>query len=290
MPSSRSPILTSTRIKSLWCDARKSTWSSAATNTKTGICGEDRTSSHSSTPTPTSDPSQSSRSRSDSLERGLRFPQGFSWSTTELHEIPASSHESAAGRLGFRGVQTWRFSPDRIVATTTELLDGTEITVRNRPGRLTDLILAGFVREAGPADLALLNSGAIRIDDTLPPARDEYDAIRVLPFGGIVLKASLDGSLVASVLEIGMKNQGTGGYLQTWGVSRSGNQWLVQGRPLDPTRRYTVILPDFLLTGRETNLPFLTRANPAVHDVQEFRDLRKGLIEELRATYSGAPQ
>lgn len=191
----------------------------------------------------------------------------------------------------FDGFKRGGFSPDRIVATTTEPLDGTEITVRSRPGRLTDLILAGFVREAGPADLALLNSGAIRIDDTLPPGTlTEYDAIRVLPFGGIVLKASFDGTLVASVLDIGMKNQGTGGYLQTWGVSRSGNQWLVQGRPLDPTRRYIVVLPDFLLTGRETNLPFLTRANPAVHDVQEFRDLRKGLIEELRATYSGAPQ
>ncbi len=153
------------------------------------------------------------------------------------------------------------------------------------------MILAGFVREAGPSDPALLNGGAIRIDDTIPPGPlTEYDAIRVLPFGGIVLKASLDGSLVASVLDIGLKNRGTGGYLQTWGVSRQGNQWLVQGRPLDPARRYLVALPDFLLTGREVNLPFLTRTNPAVHDVQEFRDLRKALIDELRAAYPDPPK
>jgi 5'-nucleotidase len=187
----------------------------------------------------------------------------------------------------FEGFKRSGFVPDRIVATTTERLDGTETTVRSRPGRLTDLILAGFVREAAPVDLALLNGGAIRIDDVLPPGSlTEYDVIRVLPFGGTVLKASFDGSLVASVLDIGVaKNQGTGGYLQTWGVSRAGNQWLVQGRPLEPARRYTVALADFLLTGREVNLAFLTRANPAVQNVQEFRDLRKALIDELRATY-----
>ncbi len=191
----------------------------------------------------------------------------------------------------FEGFKNVGFSPNSLVANTTETLDGREITVRNQPGRLTDLILAGFVREAGPADLALLNGGAIRIDDTIPPGPlTEYDAIRVLPFGGIVLKASLDGSLVASVLDIGLKNRGTGGYLQTWGVSRQGNQWLVQGRPLDLARRYLVALPDFLLTGREVNLPFLTRTNPAVHDVQEFRDLRKALIDELRAAYPDPPK
>ncbi|HEY7449087.1 MAG TPA: bifunctional metallophosphatase/5'-nucleotidase [Vicinamibacterales bacterium] len=200
------------------------------------------------------------------------------------------SHIRRWTSAAFEGFTRGGFSPDRIIATTTELLDGTEATVRNRPGKLTDLILAGFVREAGPADLALLNGGAIRIDDTLPPGPlTEYDVIRVLPFGGTVLKASFDGSLVESVLDVGAtKNQGTGGYLQTWGVSRAGNQWLVQGRPVDPARRYTVVLADFLLTGREVNLSFLTRANPAVHDVQEFRDLRKPFIDELRATYPPA--
>lgn len=191
----------------------------------------------------------------------------------------------------FEGFKKAGFSPERVIATTTEPLDGKEITVRNHPGRLTDLILAGFVREAGPADVALLNGGAIRIDDSLPAGPiTEYDAIRVLPFGGIVLKASFEGSLLASVLDIGMKNQGTGGFLQTWGVSRQDSQWFVQGRPLDPMRRYTVVLPDFLLTGREVNLSFLTRTNPGVDTVQEFRDLRKAVIDELRVAYPIAPQ
>lgn len=180
------------------------------------------------------------------------------------------------------------FVPDRVVATTSEPLDARETTVRNRPGRLTDLILEGFVREVGQADVALLNGGSVRIDDVLPPGPiTEYDVIRVLPFGGNVVKASVDGSLLAAVLDVGMKNQGIGGYLHTWGVARQGNQWFVQGRPLEAGSRYVVALPDFLLTGRETNLPFLTRANPAVYDVHDFRDVRRALIEELRAAYQG---
>lgn len=178
------------------------------------------------------------------------------------------------------------FSPETTVAMLPEPLDGREATVRNRPGPLTDLILAGFVRDAGMADVAILNGGSIRIDDVLQPgAITEYDVIRVLPFGGKVLKATFDGGLLASVLDMGQKNAGTGGYLQTWGVERQGGQWLIQKSPLDPARQYVVAISDFLLTGREVNLGFLTKDNPGVHDVQELRDVRRGVIEELQAHY-----
>lgn len=199
--------------------------------------------------------------------------------------------ETAISRWTASAMDAFRrdgFEPDRIAATTSEPLDARETTVRNRPGRLTDLILAGFVREVGQADVALLNGGSVRVDDVLPAGSiTEYDVIRVLPFGGNVVRASLEGSLLAEVLEVGLKNRGIGGYLQTWGVERRGDQWFVQGRPLEPGSRYVVALPDFLLTGRETNLPFLTRDNPAVHNVQDFRDVRRALIEELRAVYPG---
>ena len=178
------------------------------------------------------------------------------------------------------------FALEMTIATTTQPLDGREETVRNRAGHLTDLILAAFVREVGGADVGLLNGGSIRVDDVLQPGTiTEYDSIRILPFGGRVLRASFEGSLLASVLDVGVRNQGTGGYLQTWGVTRAGSQWLVQRRPLNPGARYVVALPAFLLTGRETNLPFLTRANPAARDVQEFRDVRRALIDELRVAY-----
>ena len=47
----------------------------------------------------------------------------------------------------------------------------------------------------------------------------------------------------------------------------------------------TVALNDFLLTGGETNLGFLTRASPQVHDMVELRDIRRVVIEALARTY-----
>ena len=181
------------------------------------------------------------------------------------------------------------FTPERVVTVTNEPLDGREATVRNRPGRLTDLITAGFAHEAKDVQVAILNSGSVRIDDVIPPGPlTEYDTIRILPFGGKVASATFDGALLASVLDTGVKNAGIGGYLQTWGVKRDGDRWLIQGAPLDPAARYRVALTDFLLAGRETNLGFLTETNPAVHDVQYLRDVRMALIDELRAAYPPA--
>ena len=186
----------------------------------------------------------------------------------------------------FAGFSRQGFAPEALVAVSTEPLDGREGTVRNRTGRLTDLVAAAIAREGGNVDVAIFNSGSIRIDDVLPPGPiTEYDVIRVLPFGGKILRAGFDGDLLVRVLETGMNNEGNGGFLQTWGVRREKGTWLVQGKPVDPERRYTVAILDFLLTGRETNLGFLARTNPQVHDVTELRDVRRAVIEELARTY-----
>lgn len=174
------------------------------------------------------------------------------------------------------------FNPDNVVATVPRPLDGRESTVRTSPGELTDIIAAAMLREVKTADAAIFNGGSIRIDDVVPagPIR-EYDVIRILPFGGKVLQATFDGSLLAQVLVVGVNNEGTGGYLQTAGVKRENNQWVIRGRPLSPAKQYVVAINDFLLTGGETNLGFLTRTNPHVHGVKEFRDIRQAVIEEL---------
>ena len=106
--------------------------------------------------------------------------------------------------------------------------------------------------------------------------------IRILPFGGKVVRVSMDGALLVRVLETGVNNQGTGGYLQVRGASFEQGRWQVRGAPIDPARRYAVALNDFLLSGGEVNLGFLTRSNPQVHDIVEGRDVRLALIDELK--------
>jgi 5'-nucleotidase / UDP-sugar diphosphatase len=189
--------------------------------------------------------------------------------------------------IAFDAFRKSGFEPGRVVARVTEPLDGRESAVRNQPGRLTDLITAAFDREAGGVDVAILNGGSVRIDDVVQAGPvTEYDVLRILPFGGRIVRASVDGALLRAVLDAGLTNLGNGGFLHARGAARDGSEWTIAGKRLDVSARYTVAMTDFLMSGGESNLGFLTRTNPAVHDVQDLRDVRLALIDELRAQYS----
>jgi 5'-nucleotidase len=173
--------------------------------------------------------------------------------------------------LGFEGFRREGFDPAAVVATLDAPLDGRESAVRNESTPLTALITDAMRHEARTG-IAIFNGGSIRIDDLLGPGPvTQYDVIRVLPFGGKIVKATFTGALLSRVLEIGRQNKGTGGFLHASGVPD----------PIDPAARYTLAISDFLLTGMETNLGFLTRQNPEVTDVSEFRDVRLAVIDEL---------
>ena len=173
------------------------------------------------------------------------------------------------------------FNPSAVVATTTETLDGRDTTVRHRPGRLTTMIATAIQRETS-ADVGLLNGGTIRIDDLLPPGPlRQYDIFRLLPFGGTVVRATMDGVMLQRVLEVGQLNAGIGGYLHPVGAVEEKDVWIINGKPLDPAAKYSVGMPEFLLTGLETRLDFLKRDNPELSDVRVFRDLRRVVMDEL---------
>jgi 5'-nucleotidase/UDP-sugar diphosphatase len=176
--------------------------------------------------------------------------------------------------LGYQGFRADGFEPAQVVATIDAALDGRESSVRNRSTNLTDLILETMRREAG-TDAAIFNGGSIRIDDVLPPGPvTQYDVIRVVPFGGKIVKATFTGALLSRVLSVGAANVGTGGFLHYTGPS-----------PIDPAARYTLAISDFLLTGGEANLGFLTRQNPGISNITDLRDIRMALIDELKRRY-----
>ena len=83
--------------------------------------------------------------------------------------------------------------------------------------------------------------------------------------------------LLARVLDTGLANEGIGGYLHSSdGVERKPAGWMINGSPLDPTRTYRVGINDFLMSGREANMGFLTRTTPGISEVEEQRDIRRG--------------
>jgi 5'-nucleotidase/UDP-sugar diphosphatase len=177
--------------------------------------------------------------------------------------------------LAFAAFRADGFEPTSVVATSDVPLDGRESAVRNRPTNVTALIVDAMRHEAG-TPIGIFNGGSVRLDDVLPPGPiTQYDVIRVLPFGGKVVKATFTGALLARVLQIGEQNKGTGGYLHSAGVPAA----------IDPAARYQLALSDFLLTGGEANLGFLTRQNPEVSDVTDLRDVRLALIDELKRRF-----
>ena len=213
--------------------------------------------------------------------------------TDAIPDDPAVAAEVArwveAASAGFRADG---FEPARVATVTTEALDGREATVRTRAAPLGQLLAEAY-RRAAAADApvaAVFNSGSIRVDDEIAAGPfTEYDAIRVLPFGGEVLTVRLPGAVLARVLDAGEANVGTGGFLQTSGVGRDAADWTVGGQPLDPAAVYTVATSDFLVSGRETGLDFFNaETNPAVTVVARHGDVRRALLTELARVY-GAP-
>jgi 5'-nucleotidase / UDP-sugar diphosphatase len=194
---------------------------------------------------------------------------------------------------GFEGFRQAGFEPTETVAVTTVPLDGREASIRNKATELTDLIARAFLADAQGSELAVYNSGSIRIDDVLPPGPiTQYDVLRVLPFPGKVLTAEIKGSLLARALDQGLASQGKGAFLQTANVSRNpgegggccGGSWSVNGQPLDPDRTYTIAINNFLAAGSEKGLEFL-KPGPDFKVVKENRDQRLAVIDQLRRDY-----
>lgn len=187
-----------------------------------------------------------------------------------------------------RGYQAFRangFEPNQEIGQLTFALDGLESSVRNKSTKLTELIAEAMLQEVPDADLAVFNSGSIRIDDVIPLGPiTQYDVIRILPFGGKVVAVEISGALLQRVLDQGLANKGTGGYLQTAKVSQQANSriWLIQVQPLDPKRTYKIAVNDFLISGKEKGLDFLNLQQPGIKLIAEKRDIRFVMIDQLK--------
>lgn len=179
--------------------------------------------------------------------------------------------------------------PRNVVASLPSPLDGRESIVRTEPAPLGELIASALRAEVPGADVGIVNSGSIRFDDVLAAGPiTVYDLIRVLPFGGKVSGTTMTGELLQKVLDQGVANRGSGGFLQVSGIERRDDRWMINGAPLDPERHYVVGTTDFLLTGRETGLSWLAPGNPGLGPIREYRDIRQALTDRLKALYGAA--
>jgi 5'-nucleotidase len=225
----------------------------------------------------------------DTAARKLKRASILRELTADTPEDPIVKKEVARWvDLAFDGFRKEGFQPERRVVVSNIALDGTEESVRSKATPLTRLITEGMLRATEGAELALLNSGAIRIDDTLLPGPiTEYDIIRILPYGGKALLAEIDGALLQRVLDQGVANRGNGGFLQTAQVTpgSDGKGWRIAGAPLDLNRAYRVAIMDYLLTGNEQNLGYLRADAPGVKVLREGPDIRQATIQEFKRIF-----
>ena len=188
--------------------------------------------------------------------------------------------------IAFNAFRQQGFEPEKVITQITEPLDGLESSVRSTQTNLTRLIADSMMKAYPDAELSLYNSGAIRIDDTLPPGKiTVYDVIRILPFGGQVQLATIKGSLLTKVLNQGLVNKDTGGFLQSANTQRQNGVWLVNGKTIDASKTYRLAINDFLASGRERGLNDLKPGNPDFVIIQsgegQAYDMRQLLIDAL---------
>ncbi len=150
-------------------------------------------------------------------------------------------------------------NPDNVVAKLHKPLDCREGFIRTQQAPIGAMITeAMFVASRNKPDCVILNSGSIRVDDVLTGSLTELDIVRILPFGGAMAEVEMTGALLLKTLDAGYSNNGNGGYLQLYRVRRgNAGKWFITEKALDVNKTYHVTLPDFLLTGNESNMDFL---------------------------------
>jgi len=180
--------------------------------------------------------------------------------------------------------------PRRVIYTANPPLDGTDTSNRSQQTNLGALITAAMIEgfQQKP-QAAIVNSGSFRLDDTLEGAVTGVDIMRVLPFGGYVVRVDVTGELLIRILEYGESSKGSGAYLHRGAISRSSDgKWRIEDKEIKTGQHYyTIAMSDFLLKGYD--IPFLTADNPGILRVyktagdEPAADIRKAVIHYLKS-------
>lgn len=185
-------------------------------------------------------------------------------------------------------------NPYEVVYHATEPLDGRESSVRNFQSNLAEMVTSGIMAAAkNKLDCAILNGGSIRIDDQLEGDILAIDLFRAMPFGGQVWEIQMKGSLLKKILVQGVENKGIGGYLQRKNIeyNEANKSWKINGKALSTSRSYWVGMNNFLMTGLESGLDFLTKDNPSIIKIDKPKegdnndariDIRKATIAYMK--------
>lgn len=165
-------------------------------------------------------------SRSAQLARLTRRAGGAGWEqSAHIYEIDRSlpfDSATAAVARGWRDSLLHRLGPERSVGVAPVRLDARDATSRRGESPLGDLVTDGM-REGTGADVALINSGTLRLDDWLGPgpiSNYQLESIFLFADETRVVTFPLTGARLRALLEHGVADgvYGHGGFLQLSGL------------------------------------------------------------------------
>lgn len=164
---------------------------------------------------------------------------------------------------------TLGFDANKVVYMGKDSLEARETIIRHGSSNFTEIIIRAMKEAAPESDAVIMNAGSIRLDDVLVAPVKQYDIIRSLPFGGGIQEVKMKGKLLKQVLMVGLQNKGIGGFLHTYPLAfdNVAGQWKLRDQLLEDEGIYRVAFTDFLLTGGEANMEFLTNTNPGIVEV-----------------------
>jgi 2',3'-cyclic-nucleotide 2'-phosphodiesterase (5'-nucleotidase family) len=177
------------------------------------------------------------------------------------------------------------YSPCKVLTDLEQPLDGTEASVRFKPTNLTGIITkAMFEACQGTVDASLLNSGSLRLDDSIRVKLTVYDIIRTIPYGGKIWIVEMRGSLLKQLLDTSKAHPGNGCFLQYFNIEPWGSTWKINGRMWQPDDTYRVAIGDYLAKGRQENMRFFSPSNKDVIRVDSLTppaSLRGNLVNAV---------
>ncbi len=155
-----------------------------------------------------------------------------------------------------------RLGPERPIGTLKAPLDARDAVQRQAETGLGDLV-TDAIRAGTMTDMALLNAGAIRLDDVIRPGpvtNYQIESLFLFADETRILAVPLTGARVRELLEHSVSDGvlGKGGFLQVSGVSFAydpakpsgsritGDPIRADGRPLGPRETVRVALPAYL--------------------------------------------
>jgi 2',3'-cyclic-nucleotide 2'-phosphodiesterase (5'-nucleotidase family) len=157
-------------------------------------------------------------------------------------------------------------------------------SLRNGESPLGDLI-ADITRDATGADFAIQNASGIRAGFDAGPVT-VWDVYEALPFDNRLLKLELTGRHVRDLAGEIARRLGRGSFCQVSGISfeiRSGKALdiMIEGKPLDDDRVYTMGVIDYLAEGGD-HYEILTKAKVLSRTSLYQRDIAVEYLKELK--------